>query len=106
MFQIRGSPPEIITKSIEELIDSVDVVDIVTPTISHYQIAMMAINKGKHIFIEKPIAHNVEEAEELVKFSKERKIIGNGVRSFRIECKKFQEIKKNGGSWPPFDHQQ
>ena len=41
--------------SIEALIDAVDVVDIVTPTLSHYDCAKQAIAKGKHIFIEKPI---------------------------------------------------
>jgi predicted dehydrogenase len=52
-------------KTIEELIDAVDMVDIVTPTLSHYDCAKMAISRGKHIFIEKPITKTVEEAETL-----------------------------------------
>lgn len=51
--------------SIEKLIDAVDVVDIVTPTLSHYDCAKLAISKGKHIFIEKPITNTVEEAETI-----------------------------------------
>ena len=51
--------------TIEDLIDAVDVVDIVTPTLSHYECALQAIAKGKHIFIEKPITNTVEEAEEI-----------------------------------------
>ncbi len=51
--------------SIEDLINAVDVVDIVTPTLSHYECALQAIAKGKHIFIEKPITNTVEEAEEI-----------------------------------------
>jgi len=51
--------------SIEKLIDAVDVVDIVTPTVNHFDCAKMAIEKGKHIFIEKPITTTVEEAEKL-----------------------------------------
>ena len=51
--------------SIEELIDAVDVIDIVTPTLSHYDCAKLAISKGKHIFIEKPITNTVEEAETI-----------------------------------------
>jgi predicted dehydrogenase len=51
--------------SIETLIDAVDVVDIVTPTLSHYECAKRAIIKGKHIFIEKPITNTVEEAETI-----------------------------------------
>lgn len=51
--------------TVEELIDAVDVVDIVTPTLSHYDCALQAIDKGKHIFIEKPITNTVEEAETI-----------------------------------------
>lgn len=51
--------------SIDALIDAVDMVDIVTPTLSHYDCAIKAIAKGKHIFIEKPITNTVEEAVEI-----------------------------------------
>ena len=62
--------------SIEELMDSVDVVDIVTPTLNHFECAKMAINKGKHIFIEKPITKTVHEAEELRDLVKEHNVRG------------------------------
>jgi len=51
--------------TIEGLIEAVDMVDIVTPTLSHYDCALQAIAKGKHIFIEKPITNTIEEAEEI-----------------------------------------
>ena len=51
--------------SVEELIDAVDVVDIVTPTLSHFECAKQAIEKGKHIFIEKPITNTLQEAEAI-----------------------------------------
>jgi predicted dehydrogenase len=51
--------------SIDELIDAVDVVDIVTPTLSHFDCAKNAIEKGRHIFIEKPITNTVLEAEAI-----------------------------------------
>ncbi len=51
--------------SIDALIDAVDVVDIVTPTLSHHDCAIKAITKGKHIFIEKPITNTVAEAEAI-----------------------------------------
>jgi len=51
--------------SIDALIEEVDIVDIVTPTLSHYNCALKAIAKGKHVFIEKPITNSVEEAEEI-----------------------------------------
>ncbi len=62
--------------SIEELIDNVDVVDIVTPTLSHYDCAVMAIKKGKHIFLEKPISNTVAEAEEIIRLAQEYNVKG------------------------------
>lgn len=62
--------------SIESLIAEVDVVDIVTPTIQHFDCAKMVIESGKHIFIEKPIATTVEEAEEIVALANKYKVKG------------------------------
>ena len=55
--------------SIEELVDAVDVVDIVTPTIAHFECASLALKKSKHVFIEKPIVATVEEANGLVELA-------------------------------------
>ncbi|NNF82769.1 MAG: Gfo/Idh/MocA family oxidoreductase [Flavobacteriaceae bacterium] len=63
-------------ESIEALIDAVDMVDIVTPTLSHYDCALKAIDKGKHIFIEKPITNTVEEAEIIRKLLAENNLRG------------------------------
>lgn len=57
--------------SADELVDSVEVVDIVTPTIAHYPSAAAAIAKKKHIFIEKPITTTIGEAEKLIRQSQE-----------------------------------
>lgn len=62
--------------SISELIQAVDVVDIVTPTLSHYECAKEAIQAGKHIFLEKPIANSVEEAEEIIELAKKYNVQG------------------------------
>ncbi len=51
--------------SINDLIDAVDVIDIVTPTLSHFEIASLAIRKSKHVFIEKPVAQTNEEAKKI-----------------------------------------
>ena len=63
-------------KNINQLIEEVDVVDIVTPTLSHYDCAKKAMEKGKHIFIEKPITNTLEEAESLLKLEKEYNVKG------------------------------
>jgi len=51
--------------NIDALIQAVDVIDIVTPTLNHFECAEKAISNGKHIFIEKPITKTVGEAESL-----------------------------------------
>ena len=62
--------------SIEELIDAVEVVDIVTPTLSHFDCAKKAIEKGRHIFVEKPIAKTVLEAETIRDLAKKHEVKG------------------------------
>jgi predicted dehydrogenase len=59
---------------VEALIDDCDAVDIVTPTLFHYQICEAAIKKGRHVFVEKPLAHTMDEARNLVKLAKEANI--------------------------------
>ena len=60
--------------SVSELIDNVDVVDIVTPTVSHFACASEAIRKSKHVFIEKPIVTTPEEALELIELAGEAEV--------------------------------
>ncbi|MEO8254195.1 MAG: Gfo/Idh/MocA family oxidoreductase, partial [Flavobacterium sp.] len=62
--------------TIAKLIHAVDVIDIVTPTLSHYKCARIAIKSGKHVFIEKPISNTIEEAEEIIALAKEYNIKG------------------------------
>ena len=59
---------------IDELIDSVDVVDIVTPTIAHFACASKAIEKGKNVFIEKPIVATGDEANKLIALAKKANV--------------------------------
>lgn len=60
--------------SLTELINAVEVIDIVTPTVSHFQYASEAIIKQKHLFIEKPITTTVEEAEKLIQLAEKVKV--------------------------------
>ncbi|MDQ7807675.1 Gfo/Idh/MocA family oxidoreductase [Amycolatopsis sp. A133] len=52
--------------SLAEALDGADAVDICTPTASHHEIAMTAINAGVGVVCEKPLAASAEEAEEIV----------------------------------------
>ncbi len=60
--------------SVEELISLVDVVDIVKPSISHFDYAVNAIKQSKHVFIEKPVTDTVEEAKQLLELAEEANV--------------------------------
>jgi predicted dehydrogenase len=50
----------------EQLIEDCEIIDIVTPTISHYDCASLAIRRGRHVFIEKPLTTTLYEAKKLI----------------------------------------
>lgn len=58
----------------DELIASVDAIDVVTPTDQHFSVCDRAIRSGKHVFVEKPMANTMEEAAQLVKLVKESNV--------------------------------
>lgn len=57
--------------SMEAMLDEVDCVDIVSPTLYHYEIAKASILRHKHVFIEKPLTATTLQAEELVQLSRQ-----------------------------------
>jgi predicted dehydrogenase len=59
---------------VDELINASDAIDIVSPTIFHYEIAKAALLSSKHVFVEKPLAHTLEEGMELVQLVKEANV--------------------------------
>ncbi len=61
--------------TMEELLDHVDAVTIAVPTNKHFETASLAIEKGKHVLIEKPITKSLEEAEKLIEMAKAKDLI-------------------------------
>ncbi|KQR91484.1 oxidoreductase [Chryseobacterium sp. Leaf180] len=61
-------------ENLDELLDQIEVLDIVTPTLYHYDYALKAIEKGLHFFIEKPVTQTLEQAEEIVQKCRENNI--------------------------------
>ena len=51
--------------------DACDAIDVVAPTNYHFEWCEKAIKKGKHVFVEKPLANTMEEARLLVKLAEE-----------------------------------
>ena len=69
--------PASATTDYKELLnrDEIDVVYVsATPESTHYPIAKDCLNAGKHVFLEKPIAMTLPEADELIKISRDRKL--------------------------------
>lgn len=60
--------------SVQELLEDVDAVDIVTPTVTHFELAKKAVSAGKHIFVEKPLVNTLDEAKKLVNLVSEGNI--------------------------------
>ena len=86
-------------KNIDSLIDSIDAAVIVSPTITHFEIAKKCIENGKHIFIEKPLTTNSKEARIINKLAKEKNIIGQVgfVERYNqafISCREFIDTPK------------
>ena len=58
----------------EKLIDSCDIIDVITPTTQHFEICMQAIRKGKHVFVEKPITNTIQEGRDLMNMVREANV--------------------------------
>ena len=54
-----------------ELMELADAVDIIAPTIHHFNLCELALKKGKHVFVEKPLTETLDEARTLIKLAKE-----------------------------------
>ena len=81
----------------DTLIDAVDAVDIVAPTNFHFDLCKKAIRKGKHVFVEKPLAHSMDEAREILKLIRESNVkmqVGH-VERFNPAYLALKDVKLN-----------
>jgi predicted dehydrogenase len=58
-----------------DLVGACDALSIVTPTTTHHAIAMVCLNAGKDLFIEKPITESLEEAREIIEAAEKNGLI-------------------------------
>ena len=81
----------------EKLMDACDAVDIVAPTNYHFDLCEKAIRKGRHVFVEKPLANTIEEGRLLVNMAKEANIkmqVGH-VERFNPAYLALKDVKLN-----------
>ncbi|NQT32219.1 MAG: Gfo/Idh/MocA family oxidoreductase [Candidatus Omnitrophica bacterium] len=96
-----------------DLLDKVDAVSIVVPTVLHHEIAKEFLKAGVHVLVEKPMTKTIEEADELIAIAEEKSLIlqvghierfNSAVRAVEpllhnpkfIECHRLGSIKKKG----------
>lgn len=60
---------------LNELGDKIDAVSISTPDHTHYPATLAAIQRGKHVFTQKPLTNNISEARHLMKVARERELV-------------------------------
>jgi predicted dehydrogenase len=61
--------------SLEELLSDTDAITIAVPTAVHHAVALAAIERGRHVLIEKPITATLEQADELLAAAREKGVI-------------------------------
>ena len=83
--------------TLDGLLDASDAVVIVVPTSAHFAVASAAIEKGKHVFIEKPITATLEEADALLELANKKGVmvqIGHIERFNRAVRAALPHVKK------------
>jgi predicted dehydrogenase len=85
----------------KELIDSpyVDAVAIATPVSTHFSLAMYALQRGKHVLVEKPMCASIDEGRELVALAERmrRTLMVDHTYLFNGAVRKLKELKLSGG---------
>ena len=84
----------------KELISSpdVDVIAVITPVWTHYELAKAALESGKHVFVEKPFTSNVAQAESLINLAEQKnlKIMVDHTFLFTGAVRKIRKLLDEG----------
>ena len=82
-------------RSLDDLLadETIELVVINTPNITHFDFAKKVINAGKHLIIEKPFTATVTEAEELICLAKEKNVVLSVFQNRRYDSD-FKTVKK------------
>jgi predicted dehydrogenase len=99
--RLRKAHPSIaFTRDANDILKSpeIDVVAVVTPVWTHYELAKTALENGKHVFVEKPFTCSVQQAEELVELAdrKNLKIMVDHTFLFTGAVKKIRQMVDAG----------
>src|SRR5271170_5533946 len=96
----KAFPAARVTDDAAELISSpdIDAIAVVTPVWTHYELAKMALENGKHVFVEKPFTCTTAQAEELIELAdrKHLKIMVDHTFLFTGAVQRIKELIDDG----------
>jgi predicted dehydrogenase len=96
----KAYPSVKVTSNASEVVESpdIDVVAVVTPVWTHYELAKAALINGKHVFVEKPFTCNSQQAEELIELAEKKslKIMVDHTFLFTGAVRKIRQLVDNG----------
>jgi predicted dehydrogenase len=61
--------------SVEEIVEDAEAVSIVTPTVTHFELAKMLLQQGKHVLVEKPMTEDAGQATELIQLAQQNNCV-------------------------------
>lgn len=89
------------TRDSRELIEdpSIDAVAIATPVSTHYELTLRALQEGKHVLVEKPLASNVDQVQRLIDVAQKRNLVLMVDHTFVYTgaVRKIRELVESGG---------
>src|SRR3972149_3501559 len=92
----KACPQAVLTRDWKDVVSSpdIDIVAVITPVSSHYELAKKALQEGKHVFVEKPFTATTAQAEELIELAgkKKLKIMVDHTFIFTGAVKKMKQI--------------
>ncbi len=89
------------TQNVRELIENpaIDAVAIATPVSTHYELALRALQEGKHVLVEKPLASNTDQVQRLMDVARKRNLVLMVDHTFVYTgaVRKIRELVDSGG---------
>ena len=89
------------TRDSRELIEdpAIDAVAIATPVSTHYDLALRALQEGKHVLVEKPLASDTDQVQHLIEVAKKRNrvLMVDHTFVYTGAVRKIRELVENGG---------
>jgi len=101
LSRVRRAHPEVpVTSDQMEVLTStqVDVVAVVTPVWTHFELAKLALENGKHVFVEKPFTSTTAQAEQLIELAERKnlKIMVDHTFLFTGAVKRIKQFVDDG----------